>query len=61
MTAAPGVTVGRLLQSRPDTLGLDLEILAGGLDRLITSLQLVGMDELDELEIEGIPDTGEEP
>ena len=35
----PGVTVGRLLESRPDTLGLDLEILAGsaGLDRRITS------------------------
>lgn len=36
MTAA-GVTVGKLLQSRPETLGLDLEILAGsgGLDRRI--------------------------
>jgi HPr kinase/phosphorylase len=39
MRAASGVTVGRLLQSRPDTLGLDLEILAGGggLERRITS------------------------
>jgi len=40
MTAVPpGVTVGRLLESRPETLGLDLEILAGsaGLDRRITS------------------------
>ena len=39
MTATPGVTVGRLLQSRPETLGLDLEVLAGsgGLDRRITS------------------------
>jgi HPr kinase/phosphorylase len=35
----PGVTVGRLLQSRPESLGLDLEIVAGsaGLDRRITS------------------------
>ena len=34
-----GVTVGKLLQSRPETLGLDLEILAGsgGLDRRILS------------------------
>jgi HPr kinase/phosphorylase len=34
-----GVTVGKLLQSRPETLGLDLEILAGsgGLDRCILS------------------------
>ncbi len=39
MTQTPGVTVGRLLQSHPETLGLDLEILAGsgGLDRRITS------------------------
>ena len=40
MTALPpGVTVGRLLESRPDALGLDLEIVAGsaGLDRRITS------------------------
>ena len=38
MTTA-GVTVGKLLQSRPETLGLDLEILAGsgGLDRRILS------------------------
>ena len=38
MTAA-GVTVGRLLESRPETLGLDLEILAGsaGLGRRILS------------------------
>ena len=35
----PGVTVGTLLQSRPETLGLDLEILAGsaGLQRRILS------------------------
>jgi HPr kinase/phosphorylase len=40
MTAVvPGVTVGTLLQSRPETLGLDLEVLAGtgGLDRRMTS------------------------
>ena len=30
MTVAAGVTVGKLLQSRPETLGLDLEILAVG-------------------------------
>src|SRR5688572_12926224 len=37
--SAAGVTVGKLLQSRPETLGLDLEILAGsgGLDRRILS------------------------
>ena len=36
---SPGVTVGKLLQSRPEALGLDLEILAGsgGLDRRILS------------------------
>jgi HPr kinase/phosphorylase len=36
---AAGVTVGTLLQSRPETLGLDLEVLAGGggLDRRIVS------------------------
>src|SRR6187399_2697482 len=34
-----GVTVGTLLRSRPEALGLDLELLAGsgGLDRRITS------------------------
>src|ERR671913_313220 len=39
MTSAAGVTVGKLLQSRPETLGLDLEILAGsgGLERRILS------------------------
>ena len=39
MSVAVGVTVGKLLQSRPETLGLDLEILAGtlGLDRRILS------------------------
>ena len=39
MTSAAGVTVGKLLQSRPETLGLDLEILAGsgGLNRRILS------------------------
>ena len=37
--SAAGVTVGRLLQSRPEALGLDLELLAGGggLDRRILS------------------------
>jgi HPr kinase/phosphorylase len=37
--SAGGVTVGKLIQSRPETLGLDLEILAGrgGLDRRIMS------------------------
>jgi HPr kinase/phosphorylase len=48
------MTVGGLLQSRPDALGLDLELLAGGagLDRRITSpyvqktgLALAGFDE----------------
>jgi HPr kinase/phosphorylase len=36
---ANSVTVGKLIQSRPETLGLDLEILAGsgGLDRRILS------------------------
>ncbi len=36
---APSVTVGGLLQSRPETLGLPLELLSGdaGLDRVITS------------------------
>ena len=39
MSVAAGVTVATLLQSRPETLGLDLEILAGtsGLDRRILS------------------------
>jgi len=39
MSVAGGVTVGKLLESRPETLGLDLEILAGsgGLDRRILS------------------------
>ena len=76
MSAAGGVTVGKLLQSRPETLGLDLEILAGsgGLDRRILSPytqktglalagfheQLAGLDEMDELEIEDLPDSGEE-
>jgi HPr kinase/phosphorylase len=54
MNQLGGVTVGKLLQSRPDTLGLDLEVLAGngGLDRCITSpyvqktgLALVGFHE----------------
>jgi HPr kinase/phosphorylase len=54
MTSAAGVAVGRLLQSRPETVGLDLEILAGtgGLERRITSpyvqktgLALAGFDE----------------
>jgi HPr kinase/phosphorylase len=35
----PGVTVGGLLQTRPETFGLDLDLLAGtgGLDRRITN------------------------
>jgi HPr kinase/phosphorylase len=39
MTPAGGVTVGRLLESRPEALGLDLEVVAGsaGLGRTITS------------------------
>jgi HPr kinase/phosphorylase len=39
MAVAGGVTVGTLLQSRPESFGLDLEILAGsaGLDRRILS------------------------
>jgi HPr kinase/phosphorylase len=39
MTPPPGVTVGALLRSRPETFGLPLEVLAGveGLDRVITS------------------------
>ena len=105
MNVAGGVTVGTLLQSRPETLGLDLAILAGsgGLDRRILSpyrmpvapgrnlailveiaarnqllrarghhaakkladrlehqLQRAGLDEMDESEIEDLPDSGEE-
>jgi hypothetical protein len=69
MNAAAGATVGKLLQSRPETLGLDVEMLAGsgGLDRRIvslytqkTSLQLAGLDEIDESEIEDVPYSGEE-
>ena len=39
MAPIPGVSVGALLRSRPEALGLPLELLAGaaGLDRLITS------------------------
>jgi HPr kinase/phosphorylase len=39
MSVTPGVTVGALLRSRPETFGLPLELLAGaeGLDRIITS------------------------
>ena len=39
MPATPGVTVGALLKSRPETFGLPLELLAGaeGFDRVITS------------------------
>src|ERR1700716_161893 len=39
MTAVPGVSVGALLRSRPETFGLPLELLAGadGLDRIITN------------------------
>ena len=39
MTDRPDVTVGRLIQSRPETLGLDLEVVvgSGGLDRRMTS------------------------
>jgi HPr kinase/phosphorylase len=38
-TTPPGITVGGLLQSRPETFGLDLDLLAGsaGLSRRITS------------------------
>ena len=51
---APAVTVGGLLNSRPEAMGLPLELLsgAGGLDRVITSphiqktgLALAGFDE----------------
>src|SRR5918992_3781378 len=54
MAVTGGVTVGTLLQSRPETLGLDLKILAGsaGLDRRIhspyaqkTGLALAGFHE----------------
>src|SRR5215813_9982536 len=39
MSPQPGVAVGALLGSRPETFGLPLELLAGadGLDRIITS------------------------
>jgi HPr kinase/phosphorylase len=39
MSSVPGVTVGALLASRPDAVGLPFELLAGGdgLDRRITS------------------------
>ena len=39
MTSVPGVSVGALLRSRPETFGLPLELLAGadGLTRVITS------------------------
>src|ERR1700704_5512611 len=39
MSPIPGVTVGVLLRSRPESYGLPLELLAGvdGLDRAITS------------------------
>src|SRR5215475_248681 len=39
MSQAPGVTVGALLNSHPESFGLPLELLAGadGLDRVITS------------------------
>jgi HPr kinase/phosphorylase len=38
-SSPPGVTVGGLLQSHPEALGLDLDLLAGsgGLDRIITN------------------------
>lgn len=53
MTTTPGVTVGGMLRSRPEALGLAIDVLAGaaGLDRLITSpyiqktgLALAGFD-----------------
>ena len=53
-TSASGVTVGGLLGSRPEALGLDLDLVAGhaGLSRTITSpyvqktgLALAGFDE----------------
>ena len=39
MTTTPEVTVGGMLRSRPDALGLAIDVLAGaaGFDRLITS------------------------
>src|SRR5438045_552388 len=39
MPSPPGVTVGALLRSRPETFGLPLELLAGsgGLEKVITS------------------------
>src|SRR5438034_3372334 len=39
MPSSPGVTVGALVRSRPESYGLPLELLAGGdgLDRVITS------------------------
>src|SRR3977135_2955903 len=39
MSSSPGVSVRALLRSRPESLGLPLDVLAGtdGLDRLITS------------------------
>lgn len=52
-TATPGVSIGALLRSRPEALGLPLELIAGaaGLDRRITSphiqktgLALAGFD-----------------
>jgi hypothetical protein len=49
--------VGGLLNSRPDTFGLDLDLLAGrgGLDRRITNPYV------QESEIDDVPDSGEEP
>jgi hypothetical protein len=98
MTPAGGMTVGRVLESRPEALGLDLDVVAGsaGVGRAITSayvrksglalgeiaarnqllrgrdaaraladrrerqLQLAGLDELGETDIEDFPAAGEE-
>jgi hypothetical protein len=70
MTAG-GVTAGNPIQSRPDTPGLDLDILdflartarlglreALCLDR---PLQRAGLEEMDEFEIEDLRDSGEAP
>jgi hypothetical protein len=61
MTAvAPGVTVGRLLRSRPKTPGLDLEILAGFHHCFPQGRVLVfGDSYVRYLERLDIPDTGE--
>ena len=58
--AAPGVTVGGLLERRPEAFGFEFEFLAGnsGLDRRTSSpnLQNTGLA----LAIDDAPDSGEE-